>query len=141
MSILGIKIYVTDAATALSCLACPILFYSEIPPQGLPKDNIKTLFRSGILSVDVWWCGKPYVKFTLDKEVEKMMTSQFKFKRFSGPKKEREIAHYLIDICDVTKESPARLFRAKDIECSVESVFITENCFERAVVIKEGTFL
>lgn len=138
MSLLGVKIYVTDSATAFSSLVCPVLFQSELPNNALPKDNIKTILKSAIMDVDIWWCGKPYIKVTIDKEAEKMLSGQFKFKRPGKDKK--DITHYLIDICDITKESPSRLMRARDLECSVESAFITEDCFEKAFLVKDIIF-
>lgn len=138
MSLLGIKIYISDSATAFSSFVCPVLFQSDIPAKGLPKDNIKATFKAGVMAADIWWCGKPYIKLSLDKEIEKLLYSQFKFKRLEKTKK--EINHYLIDICDMTKELPSRLMRTNDLECSVESAFVTENHFETAMLVRDIIF-
>lgn len=135
MSLVGVKIYITDSATALSSFICPILFQTEFPPATLPKDSIKSLIRTSVLSADVWWCGKPYVKVVFHKDMEKTIFSQFKLKRVHSIK--HDVTHYLIDICDVTKELPIRLMRAKDLECSFEAVFITENQFHKAALVKD----
>lgn len=135
MSIIGVKIYVTDPATALSCSSCPLLFQSDFPPQALPKDNIKTMIKNGILATEIWWCGKPYVKFSVEKDVEKMLLNQFKCKKIGNVRK--EINLYLVDICETTKEPLSRFLRAKDLDCAIESIYITENHFEHAIFLKD----
>lgn len=133
MSLIGIRIYLNDSATALSAKLRVLLYRTSLPCNSLPIEVIKNNVPRLIKSTEIWWAAKPYVKLVIDKELEKEMIRNFKFTKITATNSDGK--WFLVDICDITREPTTRYMRAVDLDCSVEGVFVIENNFDQGMVV------
>lgn len=133
MSIIGVKINITDISTALSHKMRVILYQGKYPPQSMSQEKAKAMVFASVIEMKIWWSSKPYIQLIMNKEMEKSFLDAFKMNRLD--QKTKDFSWYLIDICDRLGEPISKFMRARDLTCYIEGVFVEENLFDKGILV------
>lgn len=158
MSLIGLNLIVKDIRSSYSLNARLMIFQSNIELENLNLEQLKCWVRDSVKDLDIWWGNRPYLRIRLDtaivenikrtysstllsKEWKRLTTSTatpFTFglvRKFSEQEACQKNMFVLSDLCNLTGEGFQRLLRSPELHCELLSVIITENMFERAIVL------
>lgn len=133
MSLIGVKITVTDDVIAYKSRHSIYLYRSHSPPDALDQQRIIKMVERIFTHTSIWWASKPYLIIKIEDSVEAEFLQILGLKKIF--KRTNPKIGYMIDLCELTGEKINRFTTAPDLTCDLSSVTITENMFSVCIEV------